>query len=556
MRLEEALERWGRGWRGPLLAALVALVAGLPGVFTLPTLDRDEARFAEATTQMLETGDFVSIRFQDEPRFKKPVGIYWMQALSVRALSHAEDRAIWAYRIPSLLGAMLAAAACAWGAAAFLRRGLATLAGAALGTTVVLSTEAFIGKTDAMLCGLITLAMAALGRLYLASQGGPPAGRPTKALLWAGLAFGVLVKGPVAPLVAALSLVMLCVWDRKARWLKDLGWGWGLILTAALVGPWAMAITVASDGAFWGAAVAGDLAPKLTGGQESHGAPPGAYLLLSPLLLFPASLLLPAAGVAAWRHRTEPGVRFAIAWIVPTWLMFEIIPTKLPHYVLPTFGAICWLMARALADPIPFRARRAGTIMAGVAALIFAGVGVWATDRVGAPAALPWAIAAGAAFVAAVAAGGHQLILNRPVRALAIGGALGVAAHGLAVGALAPALKPLWLTKQAVALLTAGGVNPREGVTPGPVTAAGYHEPSIVFALGADTELAGPDEAAAAIADGRPAIVDAASHARFRQALKASGVAAAYVGMASGLDYSNGAHDILRVYRPAPRSRP
>ena len=71
--LHEALDRWGRGWRGPFLAALVALIAGLPGIFALPTLDRDEARFAQASAQMLESGDYVAINFQDHPRDKKPV---------------------------------------------------------------------------------------------------------------------------------------------------------------------------------------------------------------------------------------------------------------------------------------------------------------------------------------------------------------------------------------------------------------------------------------------------------------------------------------------------
>src|SRR5262249_36130521 len=111
--------RWARGWRGPLLAALVALVAGLPGLIAVPPLDRDESRFAQATAQMLETRDFTVIRFQDQPRFKKPVGIHWLQAASVAVFSDVENRDIWAYRIPSLLGAMLAAAACAWGARAF-----------------------------------------------------------------------------------------------------------------------------------------------------------------------------------------------------------------------------------------------------------------------------------------------------------------------------------------------------------------------------------------------------------------------------------------------------
>ena len=53
------------------------------GMLAVPPLDRDESRFAQATAQMLESGDFTVIRFQEEPRFKKPVGIHWLQAASV-----------------------------------------------------------------------------------------------------------------------------------------------------------------------------------------------------------------------------------------------------------------------------------------------------------------------------------------------------------------------------------------------------------------------------------------------------------------------------------------
>ena len=55
----------------------------LPGFFNIPPIDRDEARFAQATKQMVETRDFVDIRFQDEVRYKKPVGMYWLQAAAV-----------------------------------------------------------------------------------------------------------------------------------------------------------------------------------------------------------------------------------------------------------------------------------------------------------------------------------------------------------------------------------------------------------------------------------------------------------------------------------------
>ncbi|MBL7373585.1 glycosyltransferase family 39 protein, partial [Escherichia coli] len=78
-----------------------------PSLLLMPPLDRDESRFAQATAQMLESHDYVDIRFQDEPRWKKPVGIYWLQAAAVSLTSDVEDREIAPYRIPSLLGAML-----------------------------------------------------------------------------------------------------------------------------------------------------------------------------------------------------------------------------------------------------------------------------------------------------------------------------------------------------------------------------------------------------------------------------------------------------------------
>ena len=98
-----ALGRLAPGWRGPLLAALVALFAGSLSVFTLPALDRDESRFAQATAQMLETGDLTVIKFQDQPRFKKPVGIHWLQAASVSAFFHQSENAVVSVKNASTL---------------------------------------------------------------------------------------------------------------------------------------------------------------------------------------------------------------------------------------------------------------------------------------------------------------------------------------------------------------------------------------------------------------------------------------------------------------------
>src|SRR5690606_39881609 len=127
------LDRYIAGWRGPVLAALLALIAGLPSLMLLPPLDRDESRFALATAQMLESGDFVDIRFQGDPRWKKPIGIYWRQAAAVAAISDVADRNIQPYRLLSLLGAMLAAWATAWAGAALFGQRAGFLAGAMLG---------------------------------------------------------------------------------------------------------------------------------------------------------------------------------------------------------------------------------------------------------------------------------------------------------------------------------------------------------------------------------------------------------------------------------------
>jgi 4-amino-4-deoxy-L-arabinose transferase-like glycosyltransferase len=555
------IDRWARGWRGPALAALIAFLAGLPGIFAMPPLDRDESRFAQATAQMLETGDLTSINFQDAPRAKKPIGIHWLQAASVSLFSAVEDRQIWAWRLPSLLGAMLAAAACAWGATAAFGPRAGLLAGAVLGSTALLSTEAFVAKTDAVLCGAVTLAMAALARLYLASRNLTPtvrAGRREKLLFWIGMAIAILVKGPVAPLTVFFAMVALSLWDRDGAWLKRLGWGWGLLLLAAAVLPWSAAITVATDGGFWTTAIAGDMAAKLTGGQESHGAPPGYHLLMSPITLFPASLLLPAAIVAAWKGRGEPGVRFALAWLLPTWLMFEAMPTKLVHYALPAYGALAGLMAVALREP-PDATQRLGMrvrwIGAGVGLFgggVFAAAAILALSQYGDNGDVTWAALSAGLYLISALVGGYLLLRRAAATGLVVGGLLGILAHGAMSGGLLPHLEPLWPGIRAAQALSAADLNPREGA-PGPVAVTGYAEPSLIFTLGTQTALVDAEGAAQAVAVGRPAIVEQREDAAFRAALAAEGLTPREAAAVSGVNYSDGNDVILRLYRGEPQ---
>ncbi len=554
MKLDGDLARFSRGWRGPALAALIAFLAGLPGMLAVPPLDRDESRFAQATAQMLESRDFVVIRYQEEPRFKKPVGIHWLQAASVSIFSSPEAREIWAYRIPSLLGAMLAAAACAWGAAAFFGAPAGLLAGAMLGTTFMLSTEALIAKTDATLCGATTLALAALARLYAEANGGPPAGKRAWLLFWLGMSLGTLDKGPITPMVVALTLIALCLMDRKVAWLKRLNWAWGLIILVAICGPWAWAVTVATDGGFWSAALTGDLAPKLAGGQETHGAPPGYYALLSPVLMFPMTLMLPAAAVTAWRRWREPGVRFAIAWLVPTWLVFEALPTKLVHYTLPAYGAVAVLAAAALVQPIGGKARWTGAVLAGAFGLLLAGATFYLVKAYGDASDLPFAIPAALLLAGAGVGGGWLLVRKAPPAAVAAAVGMGLLGHAALAAGLAPRLNPLWLSSRVEKVMAKAQLLPEQGIADAPVTIAGYAEPSLVFALGTPTELAGPEDAAQAIYEHRPTVVEQRQEAAFEKALAVYHARTHLVGTVKGLDYSDGKKMTLNIYEAAAGS--
>src|SRR5471030_1476034 len=146
------------GWRPWLLLVALCFCLFLPGIAAMPPLDRDEARFMQATRQMVQSGDLLQIRFQDEARNKKPAGIYWLQAASVALLSTPASVAAWPYRLPSLLGATLSVLMTfAFGARLFGRQ--AALAGAALlASSLLLVAEAHLAKTDAMLLATVVTA--------------------------------------------------------------------------------------------------------------------------------------------------------------------------------------------------------------------------------------------------------------------------------------------------------------------------------------------------------------------------------------------------------------
>jgi 4-amino-4-deoxy-L-arabinose transferase-like glycosyltransferase len=534
-----------RGWRPYALLLLLCLGLYVPGIASLPVMDRDEARFAQATRQMLESGDLLDIRFQDEARNRKPAGIYWLQAAAVAALSDADSDAIWPYRLPSLVGACAAVLLCFAFGARLVGAEAALLGAALLASSLGLVIEAHLAKTDAVLLSCVIAAQGALGEIHRGSRA-----RGWAALFWLAQGAAILVKGPVAPALSLLTLLALCIADRDWRWLGGLRPLWGMPLVCAIVGPWLVAISRATGGAFLAQSVGHDFLGKILGAQENHGAWPGYYLALVAVTFWPGSLLLGGAFAWAWRARRAAEARFLLAWAVPFWLALELVPTKLPHYLLPVFPALALLAGRALTagEAVPRWVLRIVAVVWVIASLLIA-----ATLAL-VPLQLDVGLdAAGIAAALVIAVYGASLLRRawgelQP--ALAVRAALlALFVLPAAVALEAPRLGPLWLSRAAAAMVA------RERPPPGvPVSAVGYAEPSLVFLLGTRTALVSAEQAAQNLtaARGALALVETREDAAFRAALGARGWQAQAIERVAGLDYSNGRRMVLTLYRGVP----
>ncbi len=540
------------GFRPYLLLTLLVLAVALPGLDALPPMDRDESRFIQATRQMAETDDYVVVRFLDELRAKKPVGIYWLQTVAVEVFSHPADTRVWPYRLPSVLGVLMAVLfTFRLGVALFDRR-IALVGAAILGTALIAVVEAHLAKTDAMLLGLTTVVLTGLGLVYMQGKGGAAAPRWVPLVFWLALGVSILIKGPVTLMIVVLTGLALAAADRSFGWLNGLRPVMGVILTAAVVTPWFMAVSEQTGGAFLSEAVRGDLLPKLIGGHESHGAPPGYHALLVSLLLWPASLFLWPALARAWRERALPGVRFALAWLVPSWVMFELIPTKLPHYTLPLYPALALLIA------VTLFAVRDGTYerLARLPARLWYGVwGVLGVALAGAMIAVPilhgegvgvWPVLAALGALVAVVGGLWHAFRRRYLNALIAGMVGAVILHGSVFAGVLPGLTDLWVSQRVAQAADAHA--------PGAALAAvGYHEPSLVFLMGTDTVLAGDGAAAAdALASGRVGVVaiEAAAEEAFIAAAAERGFAVRAAEVVEGLNYSRGKPVRMTLYVP------
>ncbi len=330
-----------------LTLLLFSLILFIPGISNLPVIERDEAHFAQASRQMLQNHSYFQIRFQDKTRFQKPPGINWLQALSVKVFSEPDSNKIWPYRLPSLLGALLSVLMTWFFSRRFMNEGTATMAAAILASSFLLLLEAHMAVIDAMLLASVVLMQGALWIIYDAHQKGLKATPLWAWLFWLSFTFGFVLKG-VTPLFGLLTLFTLCFVDKNTTLLREVKFFKGLLLFSFLTLCWLLLVNEAENTNYILKMVQKDLIPKLQGGHESHGKPPLFHLGILPLTFWPGSLFLWPAASFAWYKRHTPVVTFLLAWLIPAWIFFECMPTKLPQYVMPLFPALSILCAKAI----------------------------------------------------------------------------------------------------------------------------------------------------------------------------------------------------------------
>ncbi len=530
-----------QGIRPYLVLTALCMALFLPGLASLPPTDRDESRFMQATKQMLETGNVAVIQFQEEPRTKKPIGIHWLQYPSIKYTAQGDTSALWAYRLPSALAAWLSILCIfALGRRMFDAR-IGLIAAGLTACTLITAVEAHLAKTDAVLLLTVVVAHIALYQFYSAPPNHIPRLR-VALLFWAAVGAGLLIKGPITILVASATAIALSIADRSVTWLRGLQPEVGVPIALAFVLPWLLASVANGQDNIVLASLAEDFLPKLFGGAEGHGAPPGTHLIVAPITLWPASLLLIPGAILAWSNRQDPAIRFALAWAAATWLMFELVPTKLPHYILPATPGVALAAAAALSISDTSRARWNNVLWTGITLVIGGGL-YWATLSYDGN-----QISSGVLMLVLITAIG-ALWLQRTDLVLIVP-ATAVLSFGLIVGWVLPNMRDLALSpKLATSIQT--HMTPD---SPG-IALSRYHEPSVVFLVGTNAWLTTPRNVAAHVAADPLAlgVVATTQLENVGEMIAATQGVMEVVDTVDGYNYSKGRRESMSIIRSRPQ---
>jgi 4-amino-4-deoxy-L-arabinose transferase-like glycosyltransferase len=331
---------------GHIVFLVAALLLGFwSRLGAVPLFDLDEGAFSQATVEMLDSGNYLSTTLNGEPRYDKPILIYWLQGLSV----HAFGRTEFAFRFPSALCAsiwLLAVYGFTW---SFTReRRAALLAAASLGLGLMASVIGHAAIADALLDLLLALTMLDIYRHCVA----PGLGKLLRVYLWMGLGF--LAKGPVAVALPLVVSLIFYLWQRRPlAWAKAVFNPLGWLVFAAVVGPWAWLLVQQDHGAFFRHFLLEHNVGRYESTLQGHGGHPWYYLVWLPAIVLPfTALLWPALRRIA---RPDPLDGYLLIWFLLVFAFFSFSGTQLPHYLLYGCTPLFILFGRGWRE-IPARA--------------------------------------------------------------------------------------------------------------------------------------------------------------------------------------------------------
>lgn len=370
-RLAATIGRWlTQRRRAEWIVVLVCLLLYLPGFFSMPAIDRDEARFVQASRQMLDAAswhDLVVPMIQDRPRLQKPPLIYWIQSASAWCLSgrifgnaYAIADAVWMYRVPSLVAAIVVCLMTMRMARRFYAPPAATLAGVLMACNPVMFWEARQGRSDMVMMAFMVTSIYALWRI-LERPSITPRFRHV-ILLWLMVSLGVLTKGPVPLMVILLGLLVISALERSTSAWRRVRPVTGSVIVALPISIWVWLLSKEIDLPIYLARVWQETGGRAASAMEGHGGPAGYHLVLVYAAFFPGCMLaIPAVKrsfsravrisgqgwsiVRSMRVKHRPEV-FMLSLLLPSWIVFEASGTKLPHYTLPLYPLLAIMSAR------------------------------------------------------------------------------------------------------------------------------------------------------------------------------------------------------------------
>jgi MYXO-CTERM domain-containing protein len=480
-----------------LFVLWICALALFPGQWSMPVTDRDEARYSQAATQMMETGDYVDIRFQEDPRYVKPAGIYWMQVAAAQGFGGPEAP-IGAYRIPSFLGVLLTSLVTAMIGARAFGGAAGALAGVLLSLTLLAGADARMAKTDSMLMLMGTLSSLALFQILVQPKGSPARQfRGWPLVFWLASGLAVLIKGPIIAIMSVLTILFYVAFTRDWRALRRLRPLPGLLVFVLVGFSWIALISIQTEGEFLREAIGHAFLGKVAEGDDDHGGWPLYHTSMLAVMFWPGTALLGLGLAAALLRRREPAMIFLLSWLVPFFVTYEIVGTKLPHYVLPVYPALALLCGLGVKEAPRLLASTGGKLWHGLFLLFFvlgtgalAG-GLWyGVQDLGSEMGV-W-IWASIGSLAAAALGG-LIFLRMPTFTSASYAALPVIAfYAVFAGVALPRFEPMWPSHSIWQI-----AQRIEGCERINAATAGYREPSNVFYLGTKAELTDGEGAAA-----------------------------------------------------------